>query len=520
MAERLSAREVVALVADDFTEIRYPERQSKPDGPLVWQGYDASRARAAERTGEQESVICGTARVEGTRAVLIAFEFGFLGGSLGERTGDRLEAAYTYAREHRLPVVPLVATGGSRMQEGMLALTQLQRVARQSALTREAGLPQIAVLRDPTTGGGWATLGAGADVILALPGAQVGFAGSRVRPPDADPSAYTAESQVAAGAADAVVRPEELRRTLGMWLRLLARPSDRAEAAHAGTADAAPGSTDSTPTDATGATHPTPHAEPGSTHPPSPDAPAATHPAPPGTTTPTPPDPTDTAHLTPPTEPAPVPAPLGATDLPATGWDAVRRARSAERPRAAAYLDAYFTHRAAISGDRCGGTDPGMLCGFGERGGRTIAYAAQTGTATRPAGYRTATRLIRLADRLGIPVLTLVDTPGAANDAEAERQGAGAAIADLFTTVASARTPITTLLIGEGGSGGALALAAPGATYATPDSYFSVIAPEPAAAILKLPREEVEATADQLRIRPQDLVELGVIVHAEGRTLP
>ncbi|MCX5258881.1 acetyl-CoA carboxylase [Streptomyces canus] len=470
MAERLSAREIVALVADDFAEIPYPERQSKPDGPLAWQGYDASRARAAERTGEQESVICGTARIEGTRAVLIAFEFGFLGGSLGERTGDRLEAAYTYAREHRLPVVPLVATGGSRMQEGMLALTQLQRVARQSALTREAGLAQIAVLRDPTTGGGWATLGAGADVILALPGAQVGFAGSRVRPPDADPSAYTAEAQVAAGAVDAVVRPEELRRTLGMWLRLLARRSvSTADAPAEGrTTEAAP-----VPR------HPTPH-----------------------------------------TEPAPVPAPLGTTGLPATGWDAVRRARSVGRPRAGAYLDAYFTHRAAISGDRCGGTDPGMLCGFGERGGRTIAYAAQTGTATRPAGYRTAARLIRLADRLGIPVLTLVDTPGAANDAEAERQGAGVAIADLFTTVASARTPITTLLIGEGGSGGALALAAPGATYATPDSYFSVIAPELAAAILKRPREEVEATADQLRIRPQDLAELGVIAHPEGRTLP
>ncbi|WP_329242594.1 carboxyl transferase domain-containing protein [Streptomyces canus] len=559
MTERPSAREIVALVSDDFSEIPYPARQSKPDGPLAWQGYDASRARAAERTGEQESVICGTARVEGTRAVLIAFEFGFLGGSLGERTGDRLEAAYTYAREHRLPVVPLVATGGSRMQEGMLALTQLQRVARQSALTREAGLPQIAVLRDPTTGGGWATLGAGADVILALPGAQVGFAGSRVRPPDADPSAYTAEAQVAAGAADTVVRPEELRRTLGMWLRLLTRPSDSAEAADAGTADAAPaqpapGSTASTPTDPTAAAHPTPrteptgHPAPGSTGFTPTDPTGATHPPPeagPGSANPTAPDATGTAHPAPPVaptghpapgntgpaptgttgavhppshpKPAPVPAPLGTTDLPATGWDAVRRARSLERPRAAAYLDAYFTHRAAISGDRCGGVDPGMLCGFGERGGRTIAYAAQTGTATRPAGYRTATRLIRLAERLGIPVLTLVDTPGAANDAEAEREGAGAAIADLFTTVASARTPITTLLIGEGGSGGALALAAPGATYATPDSYFSVIAPEPAAAILKRPREEVEATADQLRIRPQDLVELGVIVHPEGR---
>ncbi|MER6244376.1 carboxyl transferase domain-containing protein [Streptomyces griseorubiginosus] len=346
MPERRSAREVIALVADDFAEIPSPARRSGPDGPLAWQGYDASLARAAERTGEAESVVCGTAHVEGVRAVLIAFEF------------------------------------------------------------------------------------------LALPGAQVGFAGSRVRPPDADPSAYTAEAQVAAGAADAVVAEEELRDTLGRWLRLLTSTSS---------------------------------------------------------------------------EPAPVPAPLGATELPATGWDAVRRARSPERPRARAYLDAYFTDRVAVSGDRCGGTDPGMLCGFGERGGRTVAYAAQTGTATRPAGYRTASRLIRLADRLGIPVLTLVDTPGAANDAEAERQGAGAAIADLFVTVAAVRTPVTTLLIGEGGSGGALALAAPGNTYATPDSYFSVIAPESAAAILKRPPQEAEATADQLRIRPQDLVELGVV---------
>ncbi|MEU6687375.1 carboxyl transferase domain-containing protein [Streptomyces sp. NPDC046832] len=440
MAEPRSARAVVTALADDatFAELPAPTRNSRPDGPLAWPGYDASRARAVERTGEQESVVCGTARIGGTRAVLIAFEFGFLGGSLGERTGDRLEAAYTYARERRFPVVPLVATGGSRMQEGMLALSQLQRVARQSALTREAGLAQVAVLRDPTTGGGWATLGAGADVTLALPGAQVGFAGSRVRPADADPAAYTAQAQVAAGSADAVVRPEELRETLGRWLRLLTCPS---------------------------------------------------------------------------TAPVPPPEPLGESAvLPTTGWDAVRRARSPRRPRAAAYLDAYFTDRAVISGDRCGGTDPdGMLCGFGTHEGRTVAYAAQTGTATRPAGYRTAARLIRLADRLGIPVLTLVDTPGAANDAEAERQGAGPAIADLFAAVAGARTPVTTLVIGEGGSGGALALAAPGNTWATPDSYFSVIAPELAAAILKRPPREVETTADQLRIRPQDLVELGVI---------
>ncbi|MFF2128784.1 carboxyl transferase domain-containing protein [Streptomyces olivochromogenes] len=443
MTERFSAREAIALTGDEFRELPVPMREFKPDGPLSWQGYDDSRRRALAGTGEDESVVCGTAVIGSTRVVLIAFEFGFLGGSLGERTGDRVEAAYAHARAHRLPVVSLVATGGSRMQEGMLALTQLQRVARQSALAREAGLPQIAVLRDPTTGGGWATLGAGADVTLALPGAQVGFAGSRVRPPDADPAAYTAEAQVAAGAVDAVVREEELRETLTLWLTLLTAPA----------------------TEAGGEV-----------------------------------------------EPVPPPAALGAPGLPATGWDAVRHARSTERPRAAAYLDAYFSRRAAISGDRCGGSDDGMLCGFGSGpAGRTVAYAAQCGTATRPAGYRTAARLIRLAGRLGFPVLTLVDTPGAANDAQAERQGAGSAIADLFAAVATARTPVTTLVIGEGGSGGALALAAPGNTWATPDSYFSVIAPELAAAILKRPASEVRDTADQLRIRPQDLVELGVI---------
>ncbi|MER6515395.1 carboxyl transferase domain-containing protein [Streptomyces sp. NPDC001553] len=435
---RLSARAAIASLADpgSFVELPVPPRESPVDGPLAWSGYDESRARAELRTGERESVVTGTVRIGGHEATLISFEFGFLGGSLGERTGDRLEAAYSHARAHRLPLVSLIATGGSRMQEGMLALTQLQRVARQSVLTRAAGLPQIAVLRDPTTGGGWATLGAGADVVLALPGAQVGFAGSRVRPADADPAAYTAEGQYASGHVDAVVPAASLPGTVTDWLRLLAAPRS--------------------------------------------------------------------------TEPVEPPAALVDATPPATGWEAVGQARHPDRPRARAYLDAYFTLRLPLSGDRAGGTDPGMLCGFGLREGRAVAYAAQCGTATRPAGYRTAARVIRLADRLGIPVLTLVDTPGAANDAAAEHAGAGAAIADTFAAVAGASVPVTTLLIGEGGSGGALALAAPGNTWVTPDSYFSVIAPELAAAILKRPADQAPATADQLRVRPQDLVALGV----------
>ncbi|MEU2183153.1 carboxyl transferase domain-containing protein [Streptomyces thermolilacinus] len=444
-AARLTARAAIALVTDAFTEHGPPPPEPGAprapgglDGPLGWDGYGAARARAAERTGESESVVFGEAEVAGVRCALLAFEFGFLGGSLGERTGDRLCAAYRLARERGMPLVSLVATGGSRMQEGMVALTQLQRVARETVLLREAGVPHVSVLRDPATGGGWATVGAGADVVLALQGAQIGFAGARVRPVDADPAAYTAEGQLAAGQVDAVVPPAELRAVLGRWLTGLTRPA-------------------------------------------------------PGT-------------VPPPTVPG-----RGSEALPESGWEAVRRARDADRPRAAAYLEAYFDVLLPLTGDRCGGTDPGMLCGVGLRDGHGVVYAAQCGTATRPAGYRTAARAVRLADRLGLPVLTLVDTPGAANDDAAERAGAGAAIAEVFAAVAGARVPVTTLVVGEGGSGGALALAAPGNTWATRDSYFSVIAPEPAAAILKRPPEEAPHTAEQLRLRPQDLVELGVV---------
>ncbi|MFD9847172.1 carboxyl transferase domain-containing protein [Streptomyces parvus] len=470
---RATAREAIALLtgAAGFTEHRSPPRPLPPDGPLGWAGYDAARERASARTGEEESVVYGTGVVGDRACVLISFEFGFLGGSLGRNTGDRLAAAYELALTRRLPLLALVATGGSRMQEGMVALTQLQRVAAASTRLRAAGLPQIAVVRDPTTGGGWATVGAGADVVLALPGAQVGFAGSRVRPPDADPYAYSAEGQFAAGQVDAVVPADALAATVTQWLRALgphedlpAAPVPRAlPTAGAGTGSAAGVGT---------------------------AAGAGTGSAAGG----------------------------GAVaPLPGTGREAVARARDPRRPRAEAYLADYFAVRLPLHGDRSGATDPGLLCGLGLRAdGQPVAYVAQCGTPTRPAGYRAAARTIRLADRLGVPVLTLVDTPGAANDAEAERTGAGAAIADTFAAIAAARVPVTTLVIGEGGSGGALALAAPENTHVTVDSYFSVIAPEPAAAILKRPPSETGATADQLRLRPQDLVDLGFALSIVG----
>jgi acetyl-CoA carboxylase carboxyl transferase subunit beta len=428
-----------AGLTTDFTELPYPADNEAEDGPLGWSGYAEALALARRRSTGDEAVRCGRIRTGAAAAVVVAFDFGFLGGSVGVRSGARIEQAFRHAREAHLPLVSLIASGGTRVQEGIPALLQLQRIAAAAHRNRAAGLPHVAVLRDPTTGGMWASLGAGADVVLAVEGAQVGFAGRRVRPAaDAGDPAYTAAGQYAHGHVDEIVHEGQLATVLNAWLTLLCPVS------------------------------------------------------------------------TPP-EPAELPRALGTTTAPADGWSAVRQARSPGRPRAAAYLADHFDTYRLLRGDRAGGVDPGMLCGIGRRGDRSVAFAAQTGTATTPAGFRTAARLLRLADRLGLPVLTLVDTPGAANDAAAERAGVGPAIAELFGTIAAAGVPVTTLVIGEGGSGGALALAAPDRTWIAPNAYFSVIAPELAAAILGRDPAEVPATAGQLRLRPQDLVELGVV---------
>jgi len=425
---------VVSAITDDFVEFAADGSPYGVDGPLDWDGYGDSRKRAADRTRTDESVVCGRGTIGGHPVVVVAFEFRFLGGSVGTGTGTRIVDAFTRARTAGLPVVSLIATGGTRMQEGVLSLRQLQLVARAAVLSQRAGLPHVAVLRDPTTGGVWASLGAGADVVLAVRGAQVGFAGRRVRPPAAaDDPAYTAESQFAAGHVDELLDETDLPRRLAEWLG---------------------------------------HLAPGSA------------------------------------EPAEVPRALGEPTPAPDGWSAVLRARARARPRATAYLDDHFSSRQEL---RAGRAADGMLCGFGRRGDRLVAYAAQTGTATTPAGFRAATRLVRTADRLRLPVLTLVDTPGAAAGPAEERDGAGPAIAELFATIAGAATPVTTLVIGEGGSGGALALCAQDRIWIAPDAYFSVIAPELAAAILKRDPGDVPTLAGQLRLRPQDLLELGVV---------
>ena len=155
--------------------------------------------------------------------------------------------------------------------------------------------------------------------------------------------------------------------------------------------------------------------------------------------------------------------------------------------------------------------DPGLRCGFGSHQGATIAYVAQTGERTTPAGFRTATRLLGLAARLRLPVLTLIDTPGAAAAPADEAAGVGPAIAELFVAMASSQVPITSVVIGEGVSGGALALASPNDLWIARDGYLAVTAPELAVSILKLGAHDIPQVATWLRLTPAELMSRGIV---------
>jgi acyl-CoA carboxylase subunit beta len=430
---------------------------AEPGNPSGWPGYVRLLRRARLAAEGRHAVTTGLARVGGHPCVLVGFEYAFLGGSLGVAEGTRIAAAFATATAQGLPVVSVVASGGARMQEGTSALVQMQVIAGAIVAARDAGIPHVAVAGDPTTGGVWASLVAGADVVLGVTGARVSFSGTRTRPAGTDPDApeFGAAAQWQHGLLDAVVPAAELRARVAVILGLLS-PQSRG-------ADNAP-------------------------------APALELPGGPG-------------------------APSGGWSAAAEddAWARIGAARNRRGVPADRWLAACFQVTFEIHGDRCGGVDAGLRCGFGARDGMTIGYIAQTGQPVTPAGLRTAARLMRLAGRFRRPVLTLIDTPGASATPCDEAAGLGNAMAELLVLLAGAEVPVTSVVIGEGVSGGAIALAAPDRLWLAPDAYLAVIAPEYATSILKLPASAVRQVAARLRLRPADLIARGI---ARGLAVP
>eukprot|EP00750_Incisomonas_marina_P017896 INCI2562.2.p1 GENE.INCI2562.2~~INCI2562.2.p1 ORF type:complete len:1331 (-),score=232.62 INCI2562.2:11-3901(-) len=418
--------------------------------------YSDSIQRAVQRTGKLCGVSCAIRTLtrpgtgEGIKVVWLKHDFRFLGGSLGCAEGEKLVLGFEYARSHGLPVVVECKSGGARMQEGTLSLMQLAKVSVAVAALRKAGLPYIALLVDPTYGGVSASYAMQADVRIGIEGARIGFAGPSVIldtmykmdraefdkecPPDFQSAEYLLEH----GQLDMVLTPGEETAISTISKILSALVSRENEAS--GTADATV-------------------------------------------------DPSQWG-------------PSSSSSLAAPQY---LRSRSLTRPQPQDFIAALFSDFVELQGDGKVGSDNCIRGGVATLvadaangrpiGTRCVVIAnfkghdakelesANYGMAT-PHGYRKALRLMELAERFQLPVFTLVDTCGAYPSFDAERDGQSEAIATNLTRMAELTVPIITLVVGEGGSGGALGLAMGNSIAMLSSAYYSVISPEGAASIL------------------------------------
>lgn len=176
---RMKARQRIQMIADkeSFHEL-YADMHA--DNPLGFPGYDGKIETVRVVSGEREAVVCGTAAIGGHACCLFAMESYFMMGSMGSAVGEKITSLFEHAVQHRLPVIGFTVSGGARMQEGLLSLMQMAKTSAAVKRHSDAGLLYIAVLTDPTTGGVTASFAMEADIILAEPGATVGFAGARV----------------------------------------------------------------------------------------------------------------------------------------------------------------------------------------------------------------------------------------------------------------------------------------------------------------------------------------------------
>ncbi|HLQ63693.1 MAG TPA: acetyl-CoA carboxylase carboxyltransferase subunit alpha [bacterium] len=457
----VSARERIAMLVDprSFREL---DRGLVSVDPLRFTDQRAYRDRLADarqRTGLREAVVIGEARLEGRPIVLVVFDFEFMGGSMGSVVGEKVADAFEHASRRRWPVVSVVASGGARMQEGMLSLMQMAKTAAARAAHDRAGLAHLAVLTDPTFGGVAASFASLGDVLIAEPGAQIGFVGPRVVDQtlgQAQPAeAHRAEALLQGGLVDMIVPRSALRATLVYLVGHLSRV-------------------------------PRPRRRRGST-------------------------------------PVTIPVRLTPAAVPPPPWQTVQLARHPQRPTSLDYIGGLLTRFVELHGDRQFADDPAIVCGVGELDDQTVVVVAQERGHTEaeqtlrrrgmpyPEGYRKALRVFRLAAKFALPVVTLIDTPGAYPGYEAERRGIAQALAENLQAMAGLPTPVVSVVIGEGGSGGALALGVADRVFMLEHAIYSVISPEGAAAILFHDKAKAQQVAEALKITADDLLRLGVI---------
>lgn len=458
---RVHAYRRIEMVADEGTFEEW-DRELVTPNPLDYKGYEEKIGSLKEKTGLEEAIVTGKACIDGTETVLGVCDGRFLMASMGEVVGEKIARAVERATAERLPVILFACSGGARMQEGIVSLMQMAKTSAALKRHSDEGLLYISVLTDPTTGGVTASFAMLGDVILAEPKALIGFAGPRVieqtigqkLPKGFQRSEFLLEH----GFIDGIVERPQLKETLSQILTL--------------------------------------HEEKGST--------TAVEES----------DLSD-GELT--------SKGMEITNSLAEAWDRVQISRMNDRPVGSDYIRELFTDFIEFHGDRYFADDKAVIGGVARFRGIPVTVIAQAkGTNTKeniernfgmpsPDGYRKALRLMKQAEKFGRPVICFVDTPGAFCGLEAEERGQGEAIARNIYEMSALKVPVLSVIIGEGGSGGALAMAVADEVWMMENSVYSILSPEGFASILWKDSSKAKEAAGVMRLTAEDLYHMGIV---------
>lgn len=452
---RVHAYERIRMTVDEDSFEEW-EKDMEFVNPLEFKGYEEKVKSLKEKTGLSEAVVTGKASIEGNPVVIAVCDGRFLMASMGQVVGEKITRAVERATKEQLPVIIFACSGGARMQEGIVSLMQMAKTAAALKQHSDAGLLYVSVLTDPTTGGVTASFAMLGDVILAEPKALIGFAGPRVieqtigekLPKGFQRSEFLLEH----GFIDRIVERKEMRTVLGNILQMHHTAQNPVIQKPVQTVEKERQS-------------------------------------------------------------------VQAKDA----WERVTISRKNDRPVGQDYIRTLFSDFLEFHGDRCYGDDPAIIGGIARFAGIPVTVIAQVkGKSTKenvahhfgmpsPEGYRKALRLMKQAEKFKRPILLFVDTPGAFCGIEAEERGQGEAIARNLFEMSSMKVPILSVVIGEGGSGGALALAVADEVWMLENAIYSVLSPEGFASILWKDSKRASEAAAVMKLTAADLKKLGVI---------
>ena len=461
---RVHAMHRIEMVADAGTFEEW-DKGLTSGNPLHYKGYEEKVEALQEKTGLDEAVVTGKARIAGNEVVLAVCDGRFMMASMGKVVGEKITRAVEKATSERIPIIIFACSGGARMQEGIVSLMQMAKTSAALKRHSEAGLLYIPVLTDPTTGGVTASFAMLGDIILAEPGALIGFAGPRVIEQTIGeklPEGFQrAQFQLEHGFVDRIVERKELKLTLYRILKLHHKKEGYANF-----------------------------------------------------------DPVREADC------------LEATELmkeratkakALSAWEKVKAARKVDRLASVDYIEQIFDEFMELHGDRQFRDDPAIVGGVAYLDGQPVTViGVHKGKDLKecmhrnygmpsPEGYRKALRLMKQAEKFKRPVITFVNTSGAFCGMEAEERGQGEAIARNLYEMSGLKVPVLCIMIGEGGSCGALALSVGNEVWMLENATYSILSPEGFASILWKDGRRAKEASGVMKITAQDLKALGVI---------